>query len=218
MRVLLIEDDAALGDGLRSALTLEGFQVDWITDGDDALAVQAAENLDAVILDLRLPGTQGQTILDRWRRQGRNVPVLVLTACDSKKSCLEALNGGADDYLVKPVDLDELIARLRALKRRAGGRATNSLTRGPLALDLTSRSAAFDGAKLDLSTFEFAVLEALAERADQPVSRETLESRLYGWDGGPESNSLEVLIHKLRGKLGRDRIRTIRGTGYRLVS
>lgn len=218
MRVLLVEDDEVLGDGMSNGLTHHGFRVDWLSDGAEADVALESDGFDVVILDLGLPSISGQDLLGRWRRTGHDVPILILTAHDTKQNCLDTLNGGADDYVVKPVELDELVARLKALKRRSTGRSDNRLVVGPLTLDLTARTGTLDDASLDLSCYEFVVLEALAERSDRPVSRHTLEERLYGWNGGPESNALEVLIHKLRGKVGRDRIRTVRGTGYRLVT
>ena len=217
MRVLLVEDDPVLGDGLRAGLEIEGVQVDWLTGVDDAIPALDAGTFDVAILDLGLPDGSGRDVLDAWRRDGHRVPVLILTAHDTKANCLGTLNGGADDYVVKPVDLDELVARLTALKRRAAGQADNRLVAGSLTLDLTARTGILADRPLDLSNHEFTVLEALADRGEQPVSRATLEDRLYGWDDGPESNALEVLIHKIRGKIGRDRIKTVRGVGWRLV-
>lgn len=217
MRALLVEDDPVLGDGLRAGLEIEGVQVDWLTCAEEAALALDAGTFDAVILDLGLPDGSGRDVLKAWRRDGHRVPVLILTAHDTKANCLETLNGGADDYVVKPVDLDELMARLKALKRRTLGQADNRLVAGPLTLDLTARTGAFADRPLDLSRHEFIVLEALASRGEQPVSRGALEERLYGWGEGPESNALEVLIHKIRGKIGRDRIRTVRGIGWRLA-
>ena len=216
MRVLLVEDDFVLGDGLRTGLEIEGIKVDWLTGAGDAAAALGAGTFDAAILDLTLPDGSGHDVLKTWRRDGRDTPVLVLTAHDSKATCIDTLNGGADDYVVKPVELDELVARLTALKRRAAGQSDNRLVAGPLTLDLTARTGALDDRPLDLSNHEFIVLEALADRGAQPVSRDVLEERLYGWDDGPDSNALEVLIHKIRSKIGRDRITTVRGIGWRL--
>lgn len=216
MRVLLVEDDPVLGDGLCTGLEIEGVQVDWLTGAKEATFALDVGTFDAVILDLGLPDGSGHDVLKDWRRAGHRVPVLILTAHDTKANCLETLNGGADDYVVKPVDLDELIARLTALKRRSVGQADNRLVAGSLTLDLTARTGLLANCPLDLSNHEFIVLEALADRREQPVSRGTLEERLYGWGDSPESNALEVLIHKIRGKIGRDRIKTVRGVGWRL--
>ncbi len=216
MRVLLIEDDPVLGDGLCMGLRLEGLRVDWLTEAGDASVALADDTFDVAILDLNLPDGSGHDVLKTWRGNGHEVPVLILTAHDSKANCLETLNGGADDYVVKPVELEELLARLKALKRRATGRADNQLVAGQLTLDLTSRTGHLEEQPLDLSNHEFIVLEALADRGDRPVSRATLQERLYGWDDSPESNALEVLIHKIRSKIGRDRIKTVRGIGWRL--
>lgn len=218
MRVLLVEDDPVLGDGLQVGLTLEGHTVDWLRDGDEARDAPGDQEFGVIILDLGLPGCPGQVLLNEWRRSGVTIPILILTALEGSEACIEALDSGADEYCLKPVDLAELTARLRALQRRAAGRVDNHLTHGPLSLDQAARAAFLTGKPLDLSAYEFSVLEALAERFDRTVTRQTLESRLYGWDDGPESNSLEVLVHKLRAKLGRERIRTVRGVGYRLVS
>lgn len=218
MRILLIEDDPVLGDGLCAGLELEGIQVDWLSGAADAAAAPEAGTFDAAILDVGLPDGSGHDVLKTWRRAGHTLPVLILTARDSKSNCLKAFNGGADDYVVKPADLDELVARLMALTRRAAGRADNRLVSGALSLDLAARTGIFDNRPLDLSNHEFIVLEALADRTDRPVSRGTLEERLYGWDEGPESNALEVLIHRIRGKIGRDRIKTVRGVGWRLAT
>ncbi len=217
MRVLLVEDDPVLGDGLRAGLEIEGIQADWLTGAQDAVPALEAGTFDAVILDLGLPDGSGHDVLAAWRREGHRVPVLILTAHDTKANCLDTLNGGADDYVVKPVDLDELVARLTALKRRFAGQACNRVVVGPLTLDLTTRTGILADRPLDLSNHEFIVLEALADREEQPVSRATLEERLYGWEDSPESNALEVLIHKIRSKIGRDRIKTVRGIGWRLA-
>lgn len=217
MRVLLVEDDPVLGDGLSAGLGLEGIRVDWLSGAEDAGVALDGETFDAAILDLNLPDGSGHDVLKAWRRAGHDVPVVILTAFDTRQNCLDTLNGGADDYLVKPVALEELVARLTAIQRRMAGRRDNLLSSGDLTLDLTSRTGTLDDRPLDLSRHEFAVLEALAERGTRPVSRETFEARLYGWDGGPESNALEVLIHKIRGKIGRERIKTVRGIGWRLA-
>lgn len=217
MRILLVEDDEILGDGLREGLQMDGHTVDWLTDGSTAENALDIDDFDSVVLDLALPGRSGMELIRHWRLSGQQVPVLVLTAYGNTSDCITALDHGADDYVVKPVDLSELEARLRSLQRRAYGHVDNRLSCGEISLDRTDRTA-WNGSKvINLSAYEFAVLEALLERPDRVVSRDQLESRLYGWDGGPESNSLHVLIHKLRAHIGADHIETIRGLGYRIV-
>ena len=217
MRILLVEDDEILGDGLREGLQMDGHTVDWLTDGSTAEGALDADDFDCVVLDLSLPGRSGMELLRHWRRSGQRVPVLVLTAYGSTTDCIAALDHGADDYVVKPVDLTELEARLRSLQRRAHGHVDNRLRCGELSLDRADRMAWYGGQVISLSAYEFAVLEALLERPGRVVSRDQLESRLYGWDEGPESNSLHVLIHKLRSHIGADHIETVRGLGYRIV-
>ena len=217
MRILLVEDDEILGDGLCEGLRLDGHTVDWLTDGSTAEGALDADDFDSVVLDLALPGRSGMELLRHWRRSRHDVPVLVLTAYGNSQDCITALDLGADDYVVKPVDLGELEARLRALLRRANGHVDNRLHCGELSLDRADRMAWCGDTAVNLSAYEFAVLEALLERPGRVVSREQLESRLYGWDEGPESNSLHVLIHKLRSHIGADHIETVRGLGYRIV-
>ncbi len=214
MHILLVEDDTILGDGLEAGLTMEGHVVDWLTDGQDARAAVIGSDFDAVVLDLGLPGCDGRSVLQHWRRDGITTPVLVLTAFDRDAHCVETLDIGADDYVTKPIALPELTARLRAIQRRVVGGADNRLQLGDLVLDRESRTTTLSDRPVELSTFEHIILEALMERAGRPVDRETLEVRLYGWEDGPESNSLEVLIHNLRRKIGRDRIKTVRNLGY----
>ncbi|HZX30655.1 MAG TPA: response regulator [Rhodocyclaceae bacterium] len=214
MRLLLVEDDPHLGDGLTVGLRQAGFAVDWVKDGLAAEHALASEPFDLVVLDLGLPGLPGMEVLQRLRRRGQEVPVLILTAQDAVRDKITALDSGADDYLVKPIDLDELAARIRALVRRAAGRASPVLCHGPLALDPAARSASLDGQPLDLSTREFDLLQTLVENAGRVMTRAQLESSLYGWRDEPDSNVLEVHIHHLRRKLGSDFIRTLRGVGY----
>lgn len=217
MRILIVEDDVILGDGLCEGLKQEGHTVDWLTNGSDALHALEADEFDVVILDLALPGHSGLDVLAHWRQARQKVPVLVLTAYEDTHDCITALDQGADDYVTKPVDLAELEARLRALLRRANGHADNCLRCGAVSLDRSDHMAWVDGTNVELSAYEFAVLETLLERAGRVISREQLESRLYGWGDGPESNSLHVLIHKLRSRIGARRIETVRGLGYRIV-
>ena len=218
MRILLVEDDAVLGDGLSTGLRLGGHTVDWLDDGRAALDALDGDRFCAVVLDVVLPGASGLEVLRGWRtHRRRDVPVLVLTACPSDEGCIAALDGGADDYLVKPVDLDVLEARLRAIVRRAAGRTDNALRCGALAVERAGRTVHLAGRPVSLSAYEFRVLEMLIERPGGIVDRERLQAGLYGWGEEPASDSLRVLVHKLRRKIGAHRIETVRGAGYRLA-
>lgn len=218
MRILLIEDDLHLGDGLCRGLKIGGHTVDWLTHGLDAANALVADHFDVVILDLALPGRSGLEVLREWRSDDRDVPVLVLTAYDATDDCVSALDYGADDYMVKPFELDELEARLRAVTRRASGHSDNLLSCRGLVLDSARRMTWIEGEEIDLSAYEFKLLEILLERPGRAVGLDQLESLLYGWADGPESNSIQVLIHHLRAKIGSERIETVRGLGYRLAS
>ncbi|MEY2631896.1 MAG: hypothetical protein RIR00_550 [Pseudomonadota bacterium] len=214
MRLLLVEDDPVLGDGLRVGLRQAGFTVDWLRDGESALAALASEGFALVVLDLGLPRRDGLSVLQQLRGRGLDLPVLVLTARDGTADKIAGLDAGADDYLVKPIDLDELAARIRALLRRAGGRANPVLELNGLRLDPAAHSVSLDGRPVNLSGREFALLHLLLDHAGRVLTRVQLEQALYGWEGDVESNSLEVHIHHLRKKLGSERIRTLRGVGY----
>lgn len=214
MRILLAEDDALLGDGLTVGLRQLGFVADWVRDGIEARNALKGDVYEALILDLGLPRQDGFSLLQQLRREGSELPILVLTARDGKEDKLSGFDAGADDYLVKPVDLDELAARLRALVRRSRGRATDILSVGRVSLDTAARRVHLDGQVVDLSGKELGILELLMEQAGRVVSRTQLENALYGWGEGVESNALEVHIHHLRRKLGSDFIRTLRGIGY----
>jgi len=214
MRILLVEDDALLGDGLQAGLTHLGFQLDWVRDGVEALNAVFSHDYAAVVLDLGIPRLDGLALLRRIRSGGSVVPVIILTARDTKSDKLAGLDGGADDYVVKPVDFDELAARLRALIRRAGGRAAPQLVCGRVALDPAARRAWQHGEPVELSARELAILEALMENAGRVMSRAQLEAAIYGWGEGAESNTVEVYVHYLRKKFGADFIRTLRGVGY----
>ncbi|MFZ2490854.1 MAG: response regulator [Thermoanaerobaculia bacterium] len=214
MRLLLIEDDELLGDGVRAGLVQRGHAVDWATDGEEGLAAIDAADYDVVVLDLGLPKVSGLQILGRMRLDGKATPVLILTARDTVSERVAGLDAGADDYLVKPFDLEELLARLRALGRRSSGRTEPLLRHGPVVVDSGAHTVTKDGEPLDLSPREFAVLEELLEHAGHVLSRERLEEKLYGWNDEIASNAIEVHIHHLRRKLGADFIRTIRGVGY----
>lgn len=214
MRILLVEDDELLGDGLAAGLRHCGYNVDWLRDGESARAALATEDYAALVLDLGLPRLDGMAVLRLLRAEGNAIPVLILTARDTTWDKVGGLDSGADDYLVKPVDLDELAARLRALTRRRSG------TRGPLLkfrdveLDPAARRVRVLGQPAEVSAREFVILEMLMRNAGKVISRAQLESALYGWGEGAESNVVEVHIHHLRRKLGADLIRTVRGVGY----
>ena len=214
MRVLLVEDDPQLGDGLATGMRQSGFAVDWLKDGVSADIALKSESFDLVVLDLGLPRLSGMELLLRLRARQEKLPVLILTARDAVGDKIAGLDAGADDYLVKPIDLDELAARLRALTRRSGGRAAPKLVHGALKLDLATHQASLAGQSVDLGTREFAVLHALLENAGHVMTRTQLESSIYGWTDEPDSNAVEVHIHHLRRKLGGDLIKTLRGVGY----
>jgi len=214
MRILLVEDDPQLGDGLMVGLRQAGFAVDWVRDGRAADLALSTETFDLVVLDLGLPRLSGMEVLKRARDRGRTVPVLILTARDATGDKVAGLDAGADDYLVKPVDIDELTARIRALTRRSAGRAAPLLTHGDLALDPAAHSVTLAGQPVELASREFALLQMLLESAGRVLTRSQLEQSLYGWGDEPDSNALEVHIHHLRRKLGSELIRTLRGVGY----
>lgn len=214
MRLLLVEDDCDLGDGLQTGLAQAGFTVDWVRDGASADAALAGNDFSLLILDLGLPAMEGLEVLRRLRGRGQSLPVLILTARDSTGEKVAGLDAGADDYLIKPIDLDELAARIRALLRRSGGRATPVLQVGDIRLDPAAHTVELEGRPINLSAREFSILQLLLENAGRVISRSQLESSLYGWGDALESNAVEVHIHHLRRKLGAERIRTLRGVGY----
>jgi two-component system, OmpR family, response regulator len=214
MRLLLVEDDRMLGETLRKGLRQQGHAVDWVQDGEAADAALAGEPYDVVLLDLGLPRKGGMEVLKDLRRRRERVPVLILTAQDGVADRVAGLDAGADDYLVKPFDLDELAARIRALQRRSSGRAEPVLVHGRLRLDPAAHEVTLDGAAVALSAREFALLHALLEHPGRPLSRARLEERLYGWGEAVESNAVEVHVHALRRKLGPQWIKTLRGVGY----
>lgn len=214
MRILLAEDDPLLGDGLRAGLRQRGFQVDWVRDGLAAERELRAEPYAAAVLDLGLPLQDGLDALGAVRRAGVPVPVLVLTARDTVPDRVRGLDGGADDYVVKPVDLDELAARLRALVRRAHGQPQECLRAQGVMLDVAGRRVTLDGEEVTLSQREFDLLQALMLNAGRVLSREQIEQHVYSWGQEVESNALEVHIHHLRRKLGSGFIQTVRGVGY----
>ena len=216
MRILLAEDDSLLGDGLRAGLRQLGFQVDWVRDGEAAERELRAQPYEAAVLDLGLPRKDGLDVLAAVRRAGVKTPVLVLTARDAVPDRIRGLDLGADDYVVKPVDLHELAARLRALVRRAHGQPHECLSAQDVELDPASRTVRKAGEPVLLSTREFDLLQAFLLSADRVLSREQLEQQLYSWGQEVESNAIEVHIHNLRRKLGPALIHTVRGVGYML--
>ncbi|PWV65697.1 response regulator [Plasticicumulans acidivorans] len=214
MRILLVEDDRLLGDGIRAGLALNGDRVDWITDGRAAGAALQTDHFDLVVLDIGLPYRSGLEVLTQMRHNGNDTPVLMLTARDTVADRVAGLDAGADDYLSKPFDLDELGARIRALTRRRCGRASPLLSCGDVTLDPAAHRVTKDGLDVELSPREYALLRLLLEETGKVLSRPRLEDALYGWDGEIESNAIEVHIHHLRRKLGAELIRTVRGVGY----
>lgn len=214
MRILLVEDDPLLGDGLRAGLRQSGFHVDWVRTGDAAERELRAEPYAAAVLDLGLPMKDGLDVLATVRRAGVTLPVLVLTARDAVADRIRGLDLGADDYVVKPVDLDELAARLRALVRRAHGQPRERLSAQGVELDPASRTVRRDGQALLLPAREFDLLHVLMLHAGRVLSREQLEQQLYSWGREVESNAIEVHVHHLRRKLGAGLIQTVRGVGY----
>lgn len=216
MRILVVEDDFVLLDGLREGLKLYGFAVDGVSTVSDARQALAAGGFDAMVLDRMLPDGQGLDILLSIREAGNRLPVLLLTAKDGVGERINGLDAGADDYLGKPFDLDELAARLRAITRRAEGRASGKLSLRGLRLDPASMVLECKGEVIPLSRREFSILHALMENPNAIHSKTALEERLYGWQEDVESNTIEVHIHKLRAKLGASAIETVRGVGYRL--
>ena len=217
MRILLAEDDPLLGDGLRAGLRQRGFQVDWVRDGAAAERELRAEPYAAAVLDLGLPRIDGIDVLAAVRRAGVRLPVLVLTARDTVADRVRGLDTGADDYVVKPVDLDELAARLRALVRRAHGQVQERLVAQDVVLDPAARSVTQAGHAVPLSTREFELLQVLMLGAGRVLSREQIEQQLYSWGREVDSNAVEVHVHHLRRKLGAALIQTVRGVGYMLV-
>jgi two-component system response regulator QseB len=214
MRVLIVEDDEMIAQGLQTALRRGGFAVDCMRDGKDAAAALLASTFDVVLLDLGLPERDGIDVLRELRRRGDATPVIILTARDEIQHRVAGLDAGADDYIVKPFDLDEMMARVRSVRRRAAGRGDPGIQHGDLHLDPVTRTVERGGLPVSLSAHEYAVLEALLQRPGAVLSRSQLEDRLYGWADQIGSNAVEVYVHGLRRKLGSDVIRTLRGVGY----
>ncbi len=214
MRVLVIEDDRMIAQGLQTALRQDGHAVDWMQDGvrgDEALRTA---RFDVVLLDLGLPGRDGLDVLRNLRSRGDATPVIILTARDEISDRIAGLDAGADDYIVKPFDLDELAARIRSVSRRAAGRGDPCIEHRGIRLNPVTHTVERDNVAVHLSNHEFAVLEALMQRPGAVLSRAQLEDRLYGWSDSVESNAVEVYVHGLRRKLGADTIHTLRGVGY----
>ena len=214
MRILVVEDDPLLGDALQSGLKQRGFDADWVRDGVAAESALAAEPYAAAVLDLGLPRLDGLRVLERARTRGNRVPVLVLTARDAVDDRVKGLDAGADDYVVKPVDLDELAARLRALVRRSRGEPNPVLEIADLRIDPAARTVHFRGGAVELQAKEFNLLHEFALNAGRVLSREQIQQRLYAWGEEVESNTVDVHIHHLRRKLAPELIRTVRGVGY----
>lgn len=214
MRLLLVEDDKQLGKGIHAGLKQAGYAVDWVMDGDAADAAVSHESYDLMVLDLGLPRRSGLDVLDSVRTSGKDLPVLILTARDAIADRVTGLDRGADDYMIKPFDLDELNARIRALLRRKGGRSAPVIRHGDIELDPAAHSVTKDGKSIEVPPREFAILQSLLENAGRVMSRTRLEESLYSWKDEIDSNAVEVHIHHLRKKLGAELIRTIRGVGY----
>ncbi|QFT83932.1 Transcriptional regulatory protein QseB [Halomonas sp. THAF12] len=215
MRVLLVEDDPLLGDGIKTALQREGYAVDWLDNGREAMAAARYDDFSVMVLDLGLPDVDGLKVLEAVRGRG-SLPVLILTARDDIDSRLAGLDGGADDYVLKPFDLAELLARLRVVTRRAEGRASQYLDVGELRIDEARHRVSWQGEEIPLTRREYALLLELARHADRVMTRPRLENLLYGWEEEVASNAVEVHVHHLRKKFHKGLITTIRGVGYRL--
>lgn len=217
MKLLLVEDDVMLGTSMEKGLARTGFIVDWVRTGQHARTALKTQTYDIVLLDLGLPDATGLELLKSWRQQNVHTPVLIVTARDGVRDRVEGLNLGADDYLTKPFDLDELIARIHALTRRQAGRSQSALQLGRLQLDPLQHTALLGERELLLSPREFSLLQALLEKPGTVLSVEQLEDRLYGWEDEVASNAIEVHLHNLRRKLGEPWIRNVRGVGYKVA-
>lgn len=216
MRILLVEDDVMIGKGICAVLKMAHFTVNWVQDGIEAEHALELENYSLLLLDLGLPRKNGLEILKSLRGRGNTIPVLILTARDAVGERIQGLNSGADDYLVKPFDLDELIARMRALLRRNFGQESNVITYGEITIDTIKHDVKLSGDLINLSAKEFTIFCALMENPGAVLSRDKLEEKLYGWDDEISSNTIQVYIHNLRKKIGGDIIQNVRGVGYRI--
>nr|WP_255490680.1 response regulator transcription factor [Duganella sp. CY15W] len=215
--MLLVEDDPMIGESIEEGLRGESYAVDWVRDGQAADLALNTVGYDLLLLDLGLPKKQGMAVLHTLRARGDDLPVLIITARDSTPARVDGLDSGADDYLVKPFDLDELLARVRALLRRRVARTRSMVTHGLLTLDLASHEVTFEGQPVKLSAREFSVLRALLDNPGSVVSKSQLEEKLYGWNAEVESNTVDVYVHHLRKKFGADFIRNVRGVGYKVT-
>lgn len=218
MKILVIEDDALLQQGLILAMQSEGYACDGVSTAHEAALCLAGGHYSLIVLDLGLPDEDGLHLLNRLRKEKYTLPVLILTARDTLDDRVAGLDTGADDYLVKPFALDELNARIRALLRRHHNQGDNEIVHGDLTLNVTRRQAWLEGQLLELTPKEYALLSRLMLKAESPVHREILYNDIYNWDNEPSTNTLEVHIHNLRDKIGKSRIRTVRGFGYMLVT
>ncbi len=216
MRLLVVEDDADLNRQIKEALEEAGYVVDVATDGEEGHFLGDTEPYDCVILDIGLPQMDGISVLKRWREHGRSMPVLILTARDRWSDKVAGIDAGADDYVAKPFHIEEILARVRALIRRAAGHATSELRCGPLTVDTKTSKASIDGTTLKLTSHEFRVLSYLMHHQSEVVSRTELTEHLYDQDFDRDSNTVEVFVGRLRKKIGQDLIETVRGLGYRL--
>jgi two-component system response regulator QseB len=214
MKLLLVEDDFLIGDGLKKSLTKEGFSVDWVRSKEDANTAVSSNACDLIVLDVRLPDGSGLDFLANFRKTGNKTPVLLLTALNAIQDRVKGLDLGADDYLAKPFELTELCARIRALHRRTQGIAQSTLTRHEITLDPAAHTISQKGTRVDLGSREFSILQMMFERAGKVVTKSELEEKLYAWGEEVSSNAVEVLVHRIRKKLGNDVIKTIRGVGY----
>ena len=216
MRVLVVEDDKIIGDGITQALEMEGYAADWVEDVESTETALMTNQYELLVLDIGLPDGSGFDILQQLRNRKNDMPVLILTAYDDTAYRVKGLDAGADDYLVKPFKLEELLARLRALRRRAGGRASPVLSVGDITLDPAANKVRRGDEVINIGPKEFAILHALMEKQGKVVTKNQLEESLYGWDMEIESNTIEVHIHGLRKKLGKEFIETLRHVGYRV--
>lgn len=217
MRILVVEDSADLGDVLKRSLTEAGYAVDLARDGEEGHFLGDTEPYDAVVLDMGLPGMDGKTVLEKWRKDGKTMPVLILTARDDWQQKVQGLDAGADDYMTKPYKTQELLARLRALTRRSAGHASADLVCGDLVVDTSAARATINGDPIKLTAHEYRVLAYLIHHKGKVVPRTELVEHIYDQDFDRDSNTIEVFIGRLRRKIGSDRILTERGLGYRLV-
>ncbi|MGC9215517.1 response regulator transcription factor [Acidithiobacillus sp.] len=217
MRILLVEDDRMIGEAITVALRDAAYAVDWVRDGETALRAIGNQEHQAILLDLGLPKRDGRQVLRALRATGNTLPVIIITARDALADRVDGLDLGADDYLVKPFEMDELLARLRAIIRRQGGQATPILSNGLLQLNLSTREVQYGDVQVLLTAREFALLQALLLRPGAILSRAQLEERLYGWNEAVESNTIDFLIHGIRKKLGAEAIKNVRGAGWMVV-